>query len=148
MQYAGSVSLTLSVLPGRFAVCRLDPQAPIPAWAERGEFFSITSTADELSIVCAEEHAPAGATCERGWRAIKIEGPFDFDAIGILASACAPLAEAEVSILAIATYDTDYVLVKEGQLETAVTALLEKGHRVQGRGTGGGGNESASARTG
>ena len=126
-----NASLHLSVLDGRLVVCRLDPRAQIPAWATGAPFFSVTRTPDELSIVCPEERVPAGVTCERGWRAFKFEGPFEFGMMGVLASVAAPLAQSEVSILAIATYDTDYVLVEESQLVLAMQALRERGHEVR-----------------
>src|SRR5918997_500473 len=99
--------------------------------AASAPFFCVVRTPDELSVVCPEEHVPAGITCERGWRALKLEGPFGFELTGVLASVAAPLAESEVSILAIATYDTDYVLVKEEQLDPAIAALCERRHEVR-----------------
>jgi hypothetical protein len=118
-------SLVLSILDERLAVCRLEPAEPIPGWATRSAFFSVTRTAEELSVVCAEVDVPAGVRCERGWRALKLEGPFAFEELGVLAAVAVPLAEAGVSILAIATYDTDYVLVRETQLEPALMALAQ-----------------------
>ena len=131
VESAPNASLHLSVLEGRLAVCRLDPRAEMPAWATGAPFFSVTRTPDELSIVCPEERVPAGVTCERGWRAFKLEGPFEVGLTGVLASVAAPLAQSEVSILAIATYDTDYVLVEESQLVLAMQALRERGHEVR-----------------
>lgn len=122
--------LTLSVLPQRLAVCRFGPEATIPAWATIAPFFSVTRTTDELSIVCPEDHVPLDVPCERDWQALKLEGPFEFSLVGILSAVAAPLAEAGVSIFAIATYDTDYVLVREFQLEQAVAVLREEGHTV------------------
>lgn len=84
---------------------------------------SITRTADELSIVCAEELAPAGAKIQPGWRAFKVMGPLDFSLTGIIATLTAPLAEAKVSVFTMATYDTDYLLVQEKGLEVAIAAL-------------------------
>jgi hypothetical protein len=124
-------SLRLSVLEERLAVCRLEPWAEIPPWAASAPFFSVTRTFDELSVVCLEERVPAGITCERGWRALKLEGPLDFGLVGVLASVAAPLSESGVGVLAIATYDTDYVLVKEEQLDLATAALRERGHEVR-----------------
>ncbi len=126
-----NASLRLSVLEKRLAVCRLDPRAEIPAWAAGAPFFSVTRTSDELSIVCPEEHVPPGFTCERGWRALRFDGPFEFGLVGVLASVAVPLAQSEVSILAIATYDTDYVLVEEPQLPLATQVLRERGHEVR-----------------
>ena len=126
-----NTSLRLSVLEERLAVCRLEARAEIPQWATGAQFFCATRTPEELSIVCAEERVPAGITCEPGWRAFKLEGPFDFGLVGVLASVAAPLARYEVGILAIATYDTDYVLVQGSQLDLAVAALRESGHEVR-----------------
>ena len=124
-------SLNLSVLGEKLAICRLDPPAEIPAWATDAPFFSVTRTSDELSIVCPEEHVPSGIICERGWRALRFDGPFEFGLVGVLASVAVPLAESEVSILAMATYDTDYVLVAESQLDLATQVLRERGHEVR-----------------
>jgi uncharacterized protein len=131
VESAPNASLRLSVLEGRLAVCRLDPPSEIPAWAVSAQFFSVTRTPDELSVMCPEECVAAGITCERGWRALKLEGPFDFGLVGVLASVAVPLAESGVGILAIATYDTDYVLVEESQLGLAVSALRGRGHEVR-----------------
>lgn len=123
-------SLRLSVLEHRLAVCRLQPDSEIPAWATVGPFFCVTRTTAEVSVVCPEERVPAGITCERGWRALEVEGPFEFGATGVLASVALPLAESGVGILAIATYETDYVLVKEEQLDLAAAALRARGHEM------------------
>ncbi len=124
------VPLTLSVLAGRLAVCRLDAGSRVPAWATAAPFFCVTGTSEELSVVCAEERVPAGTVCESGWRAMKVEGPLEFGLTGVLSSVAAPLAESEVGILAIATYDTDYVLLQESQLDIAARALREQGHEI------------------
>jgi uncharacterized protein len=126
-----SSPLTLSILPERLAICRLPATAPIPAWATAESFFSITRTADELSIVCREQYVPAGRETSRGWRALKLHGPFAFELTGILLRVAGPLAQAGITILPIATYETDYVLVKEERLETAVAVLQQAGHVVQ-----------------
>jgi uncharacterized protein len=115
-------------------VCRLAPDDEIPQWALRcGGFASVTRTADELSLVCAESVVPRGIQCEPGWRIFKVEGPLDFTLTGILASVAQPLAEAAVSIFTISTYDTDYVMVKDQDVEKAVQALAAAGHRVNVR---------------
>jgi hypothetical protein len=104
----------------------------IPEWASSdGGFCSVTRTANELSIVCAENAVPHGVKCERAWPIFEIEGPFDFAATGILASAATPLAEAGVPIFAISTFDTDYVLVKQEHAENAVRTLESAGHCVK-----------------
>lgn len=126
--------LRLSVVPGVFAVCRLDPAADLPREIARAPFASITRTPEELSIVCEERLAPAGARREGGWRCLAVRGPIPFTATGVLASLATPLAEARVGIFAISTFDTDYVLVKEAQLARAVAALRAAGHVFVRRG--------------
>ncbi len=126
-------SLTLSVLDDRLAVCRLAPLNPgesQPVWASAGELFSITQTVDELSVVCDEDTVPNGVTSELGWRCLKAHGPFEFSMVGVLASLTGPLADAGISIFALSTYDTDYLLVKEENLESAIEVLSERGHTI------------------
>ena len=122
--------LTLLLLDGRFAVCRLAAADEVPAWAGDGTFTSVTRTRDELSVVCAEAAVPEGIRSEGGWRVFRMEGPLDFGMTGILASVAVPLAGAGVSIFAVSTFDTDYVLVKEGEVPRAIAALRVAGHRV------------------
>ena len=123
--------LTLHLVPGRLAVCRLAPDAPVPEQPADAGFWSVTRTNEELSIVLPEEDVPAECRAETGWRCLKVQGPLDFGLTGILASLAAPLAEAGVSIFAVSTYDTDYVLVKESDLEQARQALSASGHHVR-----------------
>ncbi len=115
----------LRLMAGRFAICRLAADAEVPA-----RFFSVTRTADELSLVCLEEDAPEGARGEGGWRAMQVAGPLDFSLTGVLAGIASPLADAGVSIFAVSTFDTDYVLVKEDAMVRAVEALRAHGHEV------------------
>jgi uncharacterized protein len=122
--------LRLAILPETFAVCRLSEGSKLPEWALLGEFFSITRTAYELSIVCHQAGVPEGAQCERDWRCLQVEGPLDFSLTGILASLAVPLADAGISIFAVSTFDTDYLLVKEKQLQAAINALTAAGHRI------------------
>jgi hypothetical protein len=118
----------LQLLPGRYAVCRLAADAEVPPIG--GTFVSITRTADELSVVCEENAAPQDVKCELGWRVLKVGGPLDFSLTGVLSAIALPLAAMKVSIFAISTFDTDYVLVKEDSLDRAIQALRAAGHRV------------------
>ena len=122
--------LTIDIMSGLFSVCRLPADAPLPDWARSNELLAFTRTPDEFSIVCGEEHIPENVTAERGWRGLKVAGPLDFSLVGVLTSIALPLSEIGVSIFAISTYDTDYILVKEGDLDTAYRALKEAGHVV------------------
>jgi hypothetical protein len=124
------MSIHLTTLPEPLAVCRLAPDAAFPSWLAASGFLSIARTTEELSIVCAEDAVPDAVRRESGWRALVVAGPLDFGLTGILASIAAPLAEAGISIFAISTFDTDYVLVKAERLDAAVEALIGAGHAV------------------
>ena len=123
--------LSIAVLPGTYAICRLEPSATIPAWALGGDLVSVVRTLDELSIVCRQESVPPDIHCEKNWSGLKVQGPLDFALTGILASLTTPLAEAGISIFAVSTYDTDYLLVKD--LEKAIAVLSQAGHHIEGK---------------
>ncbi|MBI4366630.1 MAG: ACT domain-containing protein [Deltaproteobacteria bacterium] len=115
--------MRLRLWPSRYAIVRIGPTDAIPAWAVGGAFVSITRTPDETSIVCPEAEIPPSGQAERGYRIFQVEGPLTFDLVGILAELSGALARAQITVFAISTYDTDYLLVREADLEKAVTAL-------------------------
>lgn len=123
-------NLTLSLLSDTFAICRLEPEAGIPSWALEGDFYSITRTVEELSLVCLQEVVPEGTFAEKGYRCLKVGGPLDFSLTGILTALTIPLAQAGISVLTISTFDTDYLLVKEAQVDRAIQELARAGHQV------------------
>ena len=122
-------SLRFSRVPGSFSVCRLPAQAAVPEWALRDSFFSITRTADELSIVCPQAQVPPDVHHENDWACLKLEGPFPFSETGILTSFVQPLSDRAIPIFAMSTFDTDYVLVKHAWMDKAVDVLEEAGHQ-------------------
>ncbi|MDO8559067.1 MAG: ACT domain-containing protein [bacterium] len=117
--------ITLSILPEKLAICHFDKKSLIPGWATDISFCSITRTKDELSVVCPQDKIPGGVLAEKDWRAFKLEGAADLFSVGIIASLSQPLAEAKISIFNISTYETNYILVEEKNLEKAV-AILSK----------------------
>jgi len=127
---ASSHRLRVHQLPGHFAVCRLSASEVVPAWAYGEGFLSITRTSDELSIVCMNALVPRGIECLRRYVAMRVEGTLAPELVGVLVSLATPLADAGIPILAIGTHDTDYVLVREADLERAIAALRQAGHEV------------------
>ncbi|WP_160687240.1 ACT domain-containing protein [Clostridium sp. C2-6-12] len=121
---------SMKLLNEKYSVCRLNKNNTIPTWAMQGDFFSITKTEDELSIVCLQENIPNNIKCEKDWRILKVEGPLDFSLVGILASISSLMAEAQISIFALSTYDTDYILAKENKIEAAICALTKNNYYV------------------
>jgi hypothetical protein len=133
--------LTIEVLSEPLSVCRLAAGAAVPAWAlGAGSFCSITRTADELSVICATArvprepshpgHSAAITARDDGWRAIKLVGPFALTEAGVLLGVAAPLAAARITILPVATFETDYVLIPEARLATALVELRAAGHSI------------------
>jgi len=123
--------LKLALLPGRFAIARLAPEAAVPAWAWKGSFVSISRTPEELSILCEEEQAPAHFHAERGRRLFRVQGKLAFSMTGIVAALAVPLAAAGIGIFVVSTFDTDYLLVSDQHLESAIEALEKAGHSIQ-----------------
>jgi len=122
------MKLTLRLLAGELAILRLSPDAPTPSWLNfaPGPLLSVTRTALELSIVCPSGSVPSDVVCQAGWWAFTVEGKLEFSAVGILASILNPLAEADINILSISTFDTDYVLVPATLLQKARAVLRQK----------------------
>jgi len=122
--------LTMKLLEEKYGVCRLDKTESIPEWSKNSNFFSITRTEDELSIVCSQDSIPDDIKCEKDWRILKVQGPLDFSLIGILASISRVLAQKGISIFAVSTYDTDYILVKNRDIDNAIKSLVNEGYEV------------------
>ena len=121
--------LNLEVLPGTYMICRLAPGEPVPEWAS-GDLVSVTRTADELSIVCRDEDLPGDVQSEPGWRCLRIAGTLDFSLVGVIARITTILADAGLSVFIMSTFDTDYFLVRELDLERAIKALEEAGSSI------------------
>ena len=125
------MQLKFRLVPGPYAIVRLEADTPIPDWATKGEFTSITRTADELSIVCPAANLPPDVKSLHRWSCLKLEGPFAFSQTGILLSFIEPLSTIGIPIFAISTFDTDYVLVQEEFAGATFDALHRAGHELQ-----------------
>jgi hypothetical protein len=109
---------------------RLAPDAVVPEWATKGEFTSITRTAEELSVVCLADNLPQDVDSQHHWICLKLEGPFPFSQTGVLLSFIEPLSSKGIPIFAVSTYDTDYVLIQEEFAGAALSILDEAGHEL------------------
>lgn len=125
-----SPTYSLSRFPETLAVVRLAAGAEIPDWAESSSIFSITATATETSLVCAGRSVPKKAVHQKPWTAFSVAGTLDLAATGILATLLAPLADAEVSVFVLSTYDTDWILVPTADADRAEEAWRRSGHAV------------------
>jgi len=122
--------MTLELLAGSYAVARLDAGERLPDWVGEGPFVSITRTDAELSVVCPQEAVPPAVQAEPGWRCLRVRGPLGFGMTGILAGLAGPLASSGVSIFVVSTYDTDYLMLQERDLDRGIDALSRAGHTV------------------
>lgn len=120
--------MQLQLTPVFLGIARLSSTDAVPEWALVSKFFSITKTDDELSVVCDQSLVPLGVKFEGGWRCMKVKGPLDFGLTGVLSSLAAPLSEAKISIFAISTFDTDYLLMRNDSVTRAIDVLKEAGH--------------------
>jgi len=123
--------LQLSLLKDKYGICTLPNNAPIPDWALTQSLASITRTEKELTIVCRREILPSQYQSDLNWRCFKIDGSFDLNQIGVISSISSPLADAGISIYVISTYDTDYFLIQEQDLEKTISVLSSSGHAIK-----------------
>lgn len=122
--------LTLKLLKERLGLCRLNKSEMTPVWAKDCDFYSITKTFDELSIVCSQDNIPSNIRCEKDWRALKVEREVESSLIGILSSISTILSQKGISVFAVSTFETDYVLVKERDLANAIRALSNEKYEI------------------
>ncbi|HUW39560.1 MAG TPA: ACT domain-containing protein [Rectinemataceae bacterium] len=127
--------MRLKRLKGVYSICRLDPRAEPPAWANSG-FVSMTRTETEFSVVCESRLVPGGDAApsikeEGGWGMIQVLGPLDFGLVGVISSISKPLADYRISIFSLSTFDTDYFLVKDEKMDLALGVLRSFGFEVE-----------------
>lgn len=120
------MKFTVELLLDTFAICRLAPETAIPDWAQ-GEFVSITRTQEELSIVCRQENVPDDVRAERERRCLRIVGKLDFSLVGVIATLTKALSDANISVFALSTYDTDYFLVRQLDLDWTIGLWSKQG---------------------
>jgi len=117
-------------MEGLYAIAKFPRDAEIPGWAASSPFFSVTRTPEELSVVAAEASVPVELDASRGWRMLKVHGPFAFSETGVVALLANPLARVGVGIFVISTFDTDYLLVQQEEIPVAVETLEHAGHKI------------------
>ena len=121
---------TLQLIDDHFTIHSFPPLSPVPTAVLASEIYFIGKTADELSIVCDSDIPLDSEEEESGWRALEVLGPLGFSLTGILSNISGVLASADISIFAISTFDTDYILVKQAHVNTAIKALIKDGYKV------------------
>ena len=129
MEHMLKHELQVTILKGELTIYRFPPDFSIPIELYASTFFSVTRTDEELSVVCSSGLNLDSVEKENGWSCIKVLGPLDFSLTGILANISAILAEAKISIFAISTYDTDYILVKTEKLALSEKCLSQNGYK-------------------
>lgn len=127
----GTSKLKLKVLKGEFTIHRFPAKSKIPSSVYESDFFTVSKTDDEVSIVCDSSITLQSEKSETGWSCFKVLGPLDFSLTGILAEIASSLAESNISIFAISTYDTDYILVDSKKVELAKGSLVASGYLIK-----------------
>ena len=129
-------TLTLDLVPGSYAICRLAPGDSLPPWVVNGTFFSVTRTPTELSVVCDVASVPSDVKADAPWSALAVRGPLNLNMTGVLPALATPLATAGISIFVVSTFDTDYLLVRSQDTDRAVRVLRAAGHDISDDATG------------
>ena len=128
---AASPKLVLSVISENFTIHKLSPDASTPEEILKSNYYSISKTENELSLVCSEVIEVQSLQSSKGWKCIKVAGQLDFNLTGILAGISDILAKENISIFAISTFDTDYILVRTQDLSSARTTLRQAGYKFE-----------------
>ena len=123
--------LTIITLEGDYALCRLIAGSTIPDWCINSFFYTVTKTTEEVSVLCEAKYVPSTIQYEKGWKLLKIDAVLNLSLTGITAKFSTALAEAGINLCVIATYDTDYILVKEEKLIVALEALQNAGFIIR-----------------
>jgi hypothetical protein len=123
--------LNIIVLKKKYSVYRFKNESVLPAWIYSSDFYSVTKTKDELSVVAAHnDSVPADIPCSINWKILKVTGPLDLSLTGIIADISNTLKEKNIPIFTLSTYETDYILVKQKDLNTGIKALRDRGHKI------------------
>ena len=124
--------MNFTLMPHRYAICKFKDGLPLPEWVYSSGFYSVTRTKDELSVVTVQpDSIPKDIICNRDWRILKIAGPLDLSLVGIISEISGTLRNKDIPVFVISTFDTDYILVKQKDLDFAISALHEKGHNME-----------------
>lgn len=124
--------MQLEWMSGRYAVAQLSPRSAAPPCPPAAELWALVRTRDETTLIAPERTVRESAKVERGFAALRVRGTLEFSLTGILAELTRALAEAEIPVLALSTFDTDYLLVREHHVDATVAALTRAGHQVHG----------------
>jgi len=126
-----STKIVLSILEGTYIIHKLDQSTNLPEELIECEFYSLSNSQEELSLVCPEQILIQSENSSPNWKCLKVAGPLDLHLTGILAGLSNTLAKAKISIFAISTFETDYVLIQKQVLETAKSALISQGYQFK-----------------
>ncbi len=125
------MKLNFLILKDKYAIYRFEPDSDIPLWVKDSGFYSVTKTNDELSIVCKQfDSISKRAKVNKDWKVLKVQGTLDFSLVGIIADISGILEKINVSVFTISTYDTDYILVKNQDLDKSIFSLKANGHEI------------------
>jgi uncharacterized protein len=126
------MKFTLMALPGNYSICKFQTDSILPDWIYQSDFYSITRTSDELSVVTSpNDIASDDIPCSKDWRILKVIGPLDFSLVGVIADISVILKDIDISIFTVSTYDTDYIMVKEKDLRKSIEALIENNYNIK-----------------
>lgn len=122
--------IKLKKLDGLYTISQLPPSSPLPAWSDGPGFVSISRCDDELSVVCLKERVPEDVKSDGEWSCFKFLGPFAFDEAGIVLSVVRPISENGIGVFVVSTFNGDYLLIQNGDVDAASLHLAAEGHML------------------
>ena len=122
--------MNLQILNDKYAICKFNVNSDLPDWVKDSDFYSVTKTNDELSVVCKQSGSLDNCEISEDWQILKVAGPLDLSLIGIIAEISGTLRDNKIPIFTVSTFETDYILVKSKDLTRAVNSLKASGHKI------------------
>ena len=126
-----STKIVLSILEETYIIHKLDQSTKLPEGLTDCEFYSLSNSKEELSLVCPDQILIQSENSSPNWKCLKVAGPLDLKLTGVLAGLSDTLAKAKISIFAISTFEMDYVLIHKQVLETAKSTLISQGYQFK-----------------
>ena len=114
-----------------YIIHKLDQSTNLPEELIECEFYSLSNSQEELSLVCPEQMLIQSENSSPNWKCFKVAEPLDLKLIGILAGLADTLAKAKISIFAVSTFNTEYHLIQKQALKAAKTALISQGYQFK-----------------
>ena len=120
--------MRIKVLKREFSICKVERLEQVDF---TDKYCFVGKTDEEISLICSTKHAPEETISRSdGWRAFRLEGQLDFSLVGVLSEISGILTDGKIPVMAVGTYNTDYILLKKDHLEHALELLIDHDYKI------------------